>query len=215
MARLAKSLEYLRTQVNELAPGRSKASDGWIGDRSHAGRFSDHNPDKYGIVRALDITHDPANGVDGNKIAAALFAGRDKRVKYVIWDGRIMSGSKGPNPWQWRTYNGKNPHDKHIHISALGGEPGGIGDRAGAWIIGDMEPDLDADEVKDWPMVRRGDRGHTVMLLQQALAKWGADIKDDGDFGPRTEASVKAFQKAKGLSEDGIVGPYTWRALLA
>lgn len=213
--RLAKSLESLRQQVNGAAPKRSKASDGTFGDKAHAGRFSDHNPDKYGVVRGLDITHDPKHGVDGNKIAAALFAGRDPRLKYVIWDGRIMSGSKGPSPWQWRTYKGKNPHDKHIHISALGGEPGRIGDRGGNWELGDMTPDVGLLNVVEPPVLRRGAEGEDVRLLQQLLVKWGAQIKPDAEFGPRTEAAVKAFQKAKGLLADGIVGPYTWRALLA
>lgn len=38
--------------------------------------------------------------------------------------------------------------------------------------------------------------------------------QDDGIFGARTELAVRAFQKAKGLAVDGIVGPKTWNALL-
>ena len=33
------------------------------------------------------------------------------------------------------------------------------------------------------------------------------------DFGPQTHNAVKAFQRARGLKEDGIVGPKTWKAL--
>ena len=36
----------------------------------------------------------------------------------------------------------------------------------------------------------------------------------DGDFGVKTKAAVMAFQKAKGLVQDGIVGPKTWSKLL-
>ncbi|MDR9793622.1 peptidoglycan-binding domain-containing protein [Aeribacillus composti] len=42
-------------------------------------------------------------------------------------------------------------------------------------------------------------------MIQKALG-----IKDDGIFGPKTEAAVKAFQKKHGLKQDGIVGPKTW-----
>ena len=40
-----------------------------------------------------------------------------------------------------------------------------------------------------------------------------AQINPDGDFGPLTDTAVKCFQKAKGLTQDGIVGPLTWGAL--
>ena len=36
----------------------------------------------------------------------------------------------------------------------------------------------------------------------------------DGMFGPKTEAAVKAFQKAKKLTVDGMVGPKTWAAII-
>jgi peptidoglycan hydrolase-like protein with peptidoglycan-binding domain len=36
----------------------------------------------------------------------------------------------------------------------------------------------------------------------------------DGDFGPKTEAAVKAFQTSRGLEDDGLVGKLTWEELL-
>ena len=57
-------------------------------------------------------------------------------------------------------------------------------------------------------MLRKGDMGPSVKKLQQLLG-----IKDDGNFGPKTEAKVKEFQKSKGLVADGFVGQKTWAAL--
>ena len=62
--------------------------------------------------------------------------------------------------------------------------------------------------------LRRGDRGEDVKVLQRALKRAGFDAGTiDGIFGSRTEAAVRAFQRANGLQVDGIVGPKTWAAL--
>ncbi|MCP3104051.1 peptidoglycan-binding protein [Myxococcus sp. K15C18031901] len=66
------------------------------------------------------------------------------------------------------------------------------------------------------PTVREGAKGATVTDLQKRLAAAGFNPGPvDGLFGPKTEKAVKAFQKAKGLAQDGIVGPKTWGALKA
>jgi len=58
------------------------------------------------------------------------------------------------------------------------------------------------------PTLRRGATGE---LVKQVQTKVGADV--DGNFGPKTEAKVRAFQRDRGLVPDGIVGPNTWAAL--
>ena len=61
------------------------------------------------------------------------------------------------------------------------------------------------------PVLRPGASGQAVRELQQALKGLGYDPGAvDGHFGPRTESAVKAFQKAQGLTVDGIVGDITW-----
>ena len=121
--RLARAITALREEVNRQAPNRSKASDGTIGDAAHRSRDSDHNPwiedGNTGVVSAVDITHDAAGGCSAETLAQSLQSGRDPRVKYVIWNRRIMSSyaQGGTAPWVWRSYSGSNPHTKHVHIS--------------------------------------------------------------------------------------------------
>ena len=89
-ARLAKSLVILIDQVDAQFPVRDRSSDGTLGDTNHQARPSDHNPDGERVVRALDISHDPAHGVDTYRIAEILRVGRDPRIKYVISNRRIF-----------------------------------------------------------------------------------------------------------------------------
>ncbi len=121
--RIAESLLQLRKQVNALAPARSKKSDGAIGDPAHQSRASDHNPwvtdGAKGVVTAMDITHDPAKGCHSEKLAEALRAARDPRVKYIISNKKIAASEpkQGKPAWAWRPYTGRNPHNHHVHIS--------------------------------------------------------------------------------------------------
>ena len=69
--------------------------------------------------------------------------------------------------------------------------------------------------IVDLPIVRQGDNGFPVIAVQTLLGKHNFNVNYiDGDFGPDTLAKVKAFQKAKGLTADGIVGRDTWTKLL-
>jgi hypothetical protein len=113
----AKCLDVLLRQVDAAFPGRAKQNDGTIGDAAHQATHSEHNPDENGIVRARDITHDPAHGLDARKLAEALIASRDNRILYVISNAEICSSVV--SPWKWRPYNGSNPHREHMHLSVV------------------------------------------------------------------------------------------------
>ncbi len=62
--------------------------------------------------------------------------------------------------------------------------------------------------------LRPGATGAQVKLLQRALESLGYSTGAvDGDYGPATQRAVTAFQRARHLTADGVVGPKTLRAL--
>lgn len=154
MARLAKSLNTLRAEANTTAPGRSKASDGWIGDPAHASRPSRHNPNKQDVVCAWDGTNDPAAGFPVHTIMRWL-AANILRPLYL----RGIRQADAPEPWNnvayfitadetfgWSTgwlpkpYRGANRHLKHGHAAV------GVGP--------DAEPRAPYDSTVPWGIAR-------------------------------------------------------------
>ncbi len=65
-----------------------------------------------------------------------------------------------------------------------------------------------------YPMLRQGSRSNYVLVLQDELNTLGFKSGGlDGIFGTGTRGAVTAFQRARGLTADGIVGCSTWEAL--
>lgn len=64
-------------------------------------------------------------------------------------------------------------------------------------------------------LYRLGDEGPAVRDIQDRLSALGFESNGDtrAVYANGTKEAVAAFQKAKGLDADGIVGPDTWRAL--
>ena len=123
MARLVAGGVTLRNQVNKRWPKRDKRSDGWIGDKAHVSRQSDHNPDSRGLVHALDIDADLDPKDPGaaqrlaNQIVAYAASGIPgaNRVKYVVFNNAVASGSYANSMWTWR--KGNYGHEHHVHVS--------------------------------------------------------------------------------------------------
>jgi len=94
-------------QATTLWPKRKRLSDGLLPSSAHIKQNpnSDHNT---GL--AVDLTHDPHNGVDCGELFRKLQ--EDKRVSYLIFNGLIWSKERGT-----RDYEGPNKHVKHLHIS--------------------------------------------------------------------------------------------------
>jgi peptidoglycan hydrolase-like protein with peptidoglycan-binding domain len=63
--------------------------------------------------------------------------------------------------------------------------------------------------------IQRGSTGNAVRALQSQLTAHGFATTVDGNFGPATEANVRAYQGAAGIGVDGQVGPQTWQSLVS
>jgi hypothetical protein len=109
-------------QATAIKPLRKKASDGLLPSAAHIHQNpnSDHNTG-YGV----DLTHDKLAGIDCSNIFQELKA--DKRVKYLIFQGKIWSAERASEGD--RDYDGSNKHNKHLHISIKDG----CGDDTSPW----------------------------------------------------------------------------------
>lgn len=87
-----------------------------------------------------------------------------------------------------------------------------------------MTPDADGDREKAQtdcqpvlPVLRVGDASEAVRAAQLLLKGRGFSVGwmgADGEFGAKTEAAVRRFQKSRGIEEDGVIGPVTWTELI-
>lgn len=85
-----------------------------------------------------------------------------------------------------------------------------------AYVVGYGYPQYVPSEPPIMLTLRFGDSGAGVFKLQRRLnATMGISLDIDGEFGERTLRAVKMFQTLNNLKADGIVGPLTWRMLLA
>ncbi len=76
--------------------------------------------------------------------------------------------------------------------------------------------DSSEESAAERPTLRPGSSGAAVVRLQEKLQAIDLfEAEPNGNFGPQTEASVIAFQRANDLPDDGIVGSQTWAALEA
>ena len=105
-----------------------------------------------------------------------------------------------------------------VVIEAQGTKTGVVESSINMWeewgeLVGvDYDTDPETFET-DFATLRKGDKGELVKVLQKKLQTAGCSVKVDGIFGASTLAFVLAFQRANGLTPDGIVGNKTWTKL--
>ena len=242
--RPARSLTVLRDQANEIAPKRSKASDGMIGDTRHqADPSSDHNgwlkAGGVGVVRALDLTADPALGLPAmfERLRVAAATGRCPQLTgggYLILNGRITD----PDFSRWLVYTGRDPHVSHGHVS-VSTDPARF-DRTDPWPCSELNtpapapapvkaptgftgPDLTGTgtglrgQAAGQPQGEQSN-GTRVADLQRWLNRTYpayAKLATDGWYGPATAKVLAEFARRSGIvGADGLnIGPQLAAAL--
>lgn len=79
------------------------------------------------------------------------------------------------------------------------------------------QPAQSTSSTNDLPTLRKGSKGEPVRALQALLVLRGQKLTTygaDGDFGSETEIALRAYQKLKGLTVDGICGSDEWKTLI-
>ena len=71
-----------------------------------------------------------------------------------------------------------------------------------------------AAQTGNTDLLRKGDKGDDVRLLQHRLNLVGNQLAEDGIWGVKTDQAVRNYQYKAGLTVDGIVGPKTQAALI-
>jgi hypothetical protein len=170
--RLARSLTTLQAELNAAFPHRTRP-DWTIGDPAHRARASDHNPRQDGVVCAIDV-----RGADtARALWEHLLKTRDRRVKYVIFDRKLVSAVN--QPWVIRPYRGANPHSDHLHLSVGRGPDGrstGPVDDTAPWgLLAPQEDDMTEDDFKR--IARHIDASHE-QTRQWVLDRLGIEPKE-------------------------------------
>lgn len=228
--RLVKAGVTLRDQVNQKFANRDKRSDGWIGDAAHQARPSDHNPDKNGWVHAIDIDEDFLGKGKGQSLAKEFAdqlikyarEGKDGgRLKYVVYENKIASGTHANRYWVWR--DGNWGHTQHIHVSFTD-KAQNDGSKFDLPIFMDeVAPQKPTNKpINPIPFpgnnfVSSGKKNDYVKQMQKQLIAKGYKIPAGatGNYFAQTERAVQQFYRneMKTTSDGKKMGPKAWNRL--
>lgn len=231
--RLVKAGVTLRKQLDDKFPRRDRKSDGWVGDSKHQARKSDHNPDKNGWVHAIDIDENMGSGSGRQGKTAQEFAdqlikyareGKDGgRLKYVVYENKIASGTYPNKYWVWR--DGNWGHTQHIHVSFTD-KAQEEGSKFDLPIFKDetssapSKPQEKPNSGIPFPgnaFVEFGKKNDYVKQMQKQLIAKGYRIPNGatGHYLSQTENAVKQFyrQEMRLTSNGKKMGPKAWNRL--
>ncbi|MDR0897023.1 MAG: peptidoglycan-binding protein [Oscillospiraceae bacterium] len=151
----------------------------------------------------------PAKGVLGSNARLREEATTDSATKMILRKGSPVTVLAATGGWlqvQYGNFQG------YLRADLI--DPASL-----VTIAEGQGPAIAVEEMPKVPVsdftLRRGDRGDAVTSLQAMLLMLGYDEVGvpDGAFGAHTQAAVKAFQRDRGLTVDGIVGVKTRAAM--
>jgi predicted chitinase len=184
-----------RVYANRMGNGSTASGDGFrFRGRGYLQLTGRDNYRKFGARVGIDLVSDPERAAEPATawlIAASYLASRSRAGRTALeW------ADENNVEMVTRIVNGgtNGLHDRKIltarALSALGGAAAAR------------------------PVLKKGTEGSAVLQLQQLLAENGhSPGAIDGDFGPKTEKALKAFQTVAGLPVTGKAGAATWEAL--
>jgi len=221
-------VSVLRDQMNERFPNRDKRTDGIIGNAEHAARASDHNPLKRPapsgrgtrrLVHALDLDKDFGNKENGpDKLVDQILAECRKgtagfeRIKYVVWNDQVASGTYQDTFWVLR--GSGYSHFDHIHVSFT---------QIGEYDTLPFKLAIFKNALWDghFPPLENITRARQLNIFHPAVYRVAARLHDLGFFKGTPKygkqkyptKAIQKFQKAMGGNGRGNLGPLTYKLL--
>ncbi|SNY29092.1 hypothetical protein [Paractinoplanes atraurantiacus] len=208
---LVPCLVKLRSEFNGIAPNRDRESDGSKGDAAHAARDSDHNPDRRGLVHAIDVDVDLRQpGLVMEDVVQFLVdrcrRGLERRLTYIISNRRIWSAAYS---WRERSYSGSNAHDKHTHFSAS--DAPALEASTASWHLEDLVALTDDDIKRIWAYNIGSATGTASQSAQGALVT--ANVRAGGIA--NTQLPALAVRVAELAGKDFVDEAAIVKAVLA
>jgi putative chitinase len=221
----------LQENLNYSADGLNKIFKKYFPTVADATPYA-RNPEKIANkVYGGRMGNGPESSGDGYKFrgrGAIQLTGRDNYTKFAksvgltleeaVADLETLDGAIESACWFWKT-NGLNAicdkDDIVLMTKRINGGTIGLEDRkkhyaeAKHLLGGGHVAEASVATTTEYVTVRVGSDNDTVKAVQKALG-----LTADGKFGPGTEKAVKAWQTKNGLTADGIVGPATIRKML-
>lgn len=223
----------LKENLNYSADGLNKIFKKYFPTVADATPYA-RNPEKIANkVYGGRMGNGPESSGDGYKFrgrGAIQLTGRDNYTKFAksvgmtvdeaVADLETLDGAIESACWFWKT-NGLNAicdSDDIVKMTKrINGGTIGLEDRKKHYaeakhLLGGghvAESHAAPTKATEYVTVRVGSNNDTVKAVQKALG-----LTADGKFGPGTEKAVKAWQTKNGLTADGIVGPATIKKML-